>query len=113
MSINVLFVKNTDGRNTPSKNAVNVDFIEELPINKSEPKIETIDETELELVCEGPPPKKRAPMVVDLTLSSDSEDDIRAPPLPTDRIRSSGSQSSRPSTADSVENASNGIGFSG
>lgn len=69
--------------------------------------METIDEVELDLVCDGPPPaKKRAPVVVDLTLSSsDSEDDSQTLTSIKDRLLSrnlSSSQSSRPSTADST-----------
>ena len=67
-----------------------------------EDNLETVDEGDLELeleVCEVPPPKKKAPMVVDMTLSSsDSKED--------DTLLNIGSQSSRPSTADSVDGPS-------
>jgi len=75
---------------------------------KVEHNIETVDEGELELVCEAPPAKKKAPMVVDLTLSSsDSEEDDTSLLNIKERLlnlhRASGSQSSRPSTADSID----------
>ena len=91
-----------------------MDIVEELPTDPTNPKVETIDETELELVCEGPPPKKKAPMVVDLTLSSDSEEDsdtlMSIKERMLSRQRSSGSQSSCP--ADSAdENATHTSGI--
>lgn len=90
-----------------------MDVVEELPSNPAHPKVETIDEAELELVCEGPPPKKKAPMVVDLTLSSDSEEDCDTLMSIKERLlnrqRSSNSQSSCP--ADSAdENTTAGSG---
>jgi len=68
-----------------------------------------INEAELELVCEGPPPLKNAPMVVDLTQSCDIEEDsardsdtlMRIKGRMLSRQRSSGSQSSCP--ADSAD----------
>lgn len=76
--------------------------------------METIDEGDLELVCEGPPPKKKAPMVVDLTLSSDSEEDsdtlMSIKERMLSRQRSSGSQSSCPAdSADESTTVTNGI----
>ena len=81
---------------------------------KTEHNIETVDEGELELVCEAPPAKKKAPMVVDLTLSSsDSEEDDTSLMNIKERLlnqqRALGSQSSRPSTADSVDHSTAGI----
>lgn len=104
------FVENTCG-----ESSVNLDVVEELPTNPTNPKVETIDETELELVCEGPPPKKKAPMVVDLTLSSDSEEDsdtlMSIKERMLSRQRSSGSQSSCPGdSADENAAVTNGIG---
>ena len=89
-------------------------MVEELPRNPAHPKVETIDETELELVCEGPPAKKKAPMVVDLTLSSDSEEDedtlLSIKERMLNRQRSSGSQSScPPDSADENTTPSTGI----
>jgi len=80
---------------------------------KQEHNIETVEEGELELVCEAPPTKKKAPMVVDLTLSSsDSEEDDTSLLNIKERLlnlqRASGSQSSRPSTADSVNHPTAG-----
>ena len=80
---------------------------------KVEHNIETVDEGELELVCEAPPAKKKAPMVVDLTLSSsDSEEDDTSLLNIKERLlnlhRASGSQSSRPSTADSIDQPTTG-----
>lgn len=99
-----------DGASAGANNSLNLDdVVEEIPVNRSDPKVETIDEAELDLVCDGPPPaKKRTPMVVDLTLSSDEEDNATLSSIKErmlDRQRSS-SQSSRPSTADSIGNAS-------
>lgn len=90
-----------------------MDIVEELPSNPTNPKVETIDEAELELVCEGPPPKKKAPMVVDLTLSSDSEEDsdtlMSIKERMLSRQRSSGSQSSCPAdSADESTTVTNG-----
>lgn len=90
-----------------------MDVVDDSPSCKIEAKVETIDEGELELVCEGPPAKKRAPMVVDLTLSSDSEDDSDTLISIKERERlkrqrSPSSQSSRPSTADSITTSSTG-----
>ncbi|KZS18611.1 E3 SUMO-protein ligase PIAS3 [Daphnia magna] len=96
----VLSAKKETKKNTCGESSVNLDVVEELPTNPTNPKVETIDETELELVCEGPPPKKKAPMVVDLTLSSDSEEDsdtlMSIKERMLSRQRSSGSQSSCP-----------------
>ena len=66
------------------------------------------------MVCEAPPAKKKAPMVVDLTLSSsDSEEDDTSLMNIKERLlnqqRALGSQSSRPSTADSVDHSTAGI----
>ena len=88
-------------------------MVDDSPSCKTEAKVETIDEGELELVCEGPPTKKRAPMVVDLTLSSDSEDDSDTLISIKERERlkrqrSPSCQSSRPSTADSIATSSTG-----
>ena len=77
-----------------------------------EDNVETVDEGDLELVCEVPPAKKKAPTVVDLTLSSsDSEEDdtlLNIKQRLLNKQRNSGSQSSRPSTADSVDESISG-----
>ena len=71
--------------------------------------VQTVDENDFELVCEAPPAKKKAPVTVDLTLSSsDSEEDENVLQEGLLRQRSSGSQSSRPSTADSVGTSATG-----
>ena len=83
--------------------------------SNSSMEIETVDEGELELVCEAPPAKKKSAVVVDLTLSSSESDDggddetlasIKERQL--NRQRSSGSQSSRPSTAESADTSTTG-----
>jgi hypothetical protein len=79
-------------------------IVEELPTHPTDPKVEMINEAELELVCEGPPPLKNAPMVVDLTQSCDIEEDsardsdtlMRIKGRMLSRQRSLGSQSSCP-----------------
>jgi len=85
---------------------------ETKPTRVVEDNVETVDEGDLELVCEAPPAKKKAPMVVDLTLSSsDSEEDdtlLNIKQRLLNKQRNSGSQSSRPSTADSVDESISG-----
>ena len=90
-------------------------------------EIQTVDEGELELVCEAPPAKKKTPanaVVVDLTLSSSEsgedsgdddedkeQDDADEKKNGTELLvnRNTGSQSSRPSTAESVDTSATGI----
>ena len=101
----MLTAKKETKKNIGADSSVSLDVPEELLTHPTNPKVETIDEAELELVCEGPPPKKKAPMVVDLTLSSDSEEDsdtlMSIKERMLSRQRSSGSQSSCP--ADSAD----------
>ena len=77
-----------------------MDIVEELPTDPTNPKVETIDEAELELVCEGLTPLKNVPMVVNLTQSVEedsarnSDTLLRIKERMLSRQRSSGSQSS-------------------